>query len=50
MKYNKDLIKFNLKNSLNQNEKTQIFLVFNFEGNRLSVLTPDKLDSFFKKV
>lgn len=44
MKYNKDLVKFNLKNSLNPNEKTQIFLVFNFEGNRLRYYTGKRIE------
>lgn len=44
MKYNKDLVKFNLKNSLNPNEKTQIFLVFNFAGNRLRYYTGKRIE------
>ena len=51
MKYNKDLVKFNLKNSLNPNEKTQIFLVFNFEGNRLRYYTGKRIEpKFWDKV
>lgn len=44
MKYNKDLVKFNLKNSLNPKEKTQIFLVFNFAGNRLRYYTGKRIE------
>lgn len=44
MKYNKDLVKFNLKNSLNPNEKTQIYLVFNFAGNRLRYYTGKRIE------
>jgi len=44
MKYNKELVKFNLKSSLNQNEKTQIYLIFNFEGNRLRYYTGKRIE------
>ena len=42
--YNKDLIKFNLKNSKEPNVKTQIFLVFNFNGNRLRYYTGKRIE------
>ena len=42
--YSKSLVKFNLKNSLNPNEKTQIYLIFNFEGNRLRYYTGKRIE------
>ncbi len=44
MKYNKDLIKFNLKNSKNRDEKTQIYLIFNFDGKRLRYYTGKRIE------
>jgi len=44
MKYNKELVKFNLKCHLNQAEKTQIFLIFSFEGNRLRYYTGKRIE------
>ena len=44
MKYNKDLIKFNLKSYKDQNAKSQIFLIFNFKGNRLRYYTGKRIE------
>jgi len=44
MKYNKELIKFNLKNSKDPNIKTQIYLIFNFDGNRLRYYTGKRIE------
>ncbi|MBW8326326.1 MAG: site-specific integrase [Prolixibacteraceae bacterium] len=42
--YNKDLIKFNLKSSKEPNVKTQIYLIFNFNGNRLRYYTGKRIE------
>lgn len=43
-KYNKDLIKFNLKSYADENAKAQIFLIFNFDGNRLRYYTGKRIE------
>lgn len=44
MQYNKELIKFNLKSSKEPSVKTQIFLIFNFNGNRLRYYTGKRIE------
>lgn len=46
-KYNKDLIKFNLKSYKDPNAKSQIFLIFNFDGNRLRYYTGKRIEPKF---
>ena len=43
-KYNKELIKFNLKSYADDKAKTQIFLVYNFDGNRLRYYTGKRIE------
>lgn len=42
--YNKDLIKFNLKSTKEPSVKTQIYLIFNFNGNRLRYYTGKRIE------
>ena len=44
MKYNKNLIKFNLKNRKELNIKTQIFLIFVFDKKRLRYFTGKRIE------
>ncbi len=44
MKYNKNLIKFNLKNTKDKEKKTQIFMVFVFKGERIRYFVQRRIE------
>ncbi len=44
MKYSKAIVKYNLKSYKDQNIKTQIFLIFSFDGNRLRYYTGKRIE------